>query len=323
MKVQMTFLIGVFAMPCLGMDMNAYKYGAEANIVYQVVDDAGMPVSNALVHVWFRSDYPKLDVRDWVSSTDANGEFVAESITNERLSVGIDKEGYYHTFDRVCFRSNENKYKVVNGKWQPYGETRMVVLKKIRKPGALCVPACRVRVESTVPTYGEWLPFDLEKFDWVTPRGKGAHADVLLRFKRRITEKWNDFKYEMEVSFTNNPFAGVVEMKKDCNSDLTTIYNADPNAVFTPTFRYYLERTPGGGSKSVILDGNSYLIFRTRTTVDSEGKLKTAHYGTIHGGWMPGKSNMTLSDGCFNPTPNDTNIEDGRQLREMIKNKWR
>ena len=34
---------------------------------------------------------------------DTNGMFVAEYRTNDRLSVGIEKTGYYHTFDRVTF----------------------------------------------------------------------------------------------------------------------------------------------------------------------------------------------------------------------------
>ena len=167
--------------------------------------------------------------------------------------------------------------------------------------------------------YGEWLPFDDEKFDWAAPYGTGNHDDVLLRFRRRVTERWYDFTYEMDVSFTNHPFAGVVKMKKNFSSDLTTAYNADPDADFIPSLYYYLERTEKGGRKSSVLEKDSYLIFRTRTSVDDEGKLKTAHYGTIHGEWMPGKTYMSFVDGCFNPKPNDINIEDGRQLREILR----
>lgn len=299
---------------------DAIRHGAMAKICYRVIDDDGCPVSNAVAHVWFSSYARHQDDADWLVTTDKNGMFIVEHRTNESLDCGFDKEGYYHSSDQILFRDRKDVLvKVKDGKWQPYGERRTVVLKKIKNPGTLKVPSKLIRVEATVPVYGEWLPFDLEKFDWAAPYGTGNHDDVLLRFRRRVTERWYDFTYEMDVSFTNHPFAGVVKMKKNFSSDLTTAYNADPDADFIPSLYYYLERTEKGGRKSSVLEKDSYLIFRTRTSVDDEGKLKTAHYGTIHGEWMPGKTYMSFVDGCFNPKPNDINIEDGRQLREILR----
>lgn len=304
---------------------DAVYNGAMAKIVCRVVDDDGVPVSNAVVHVWFSSYARPCDDVDWLADTDSNGYFIAQHRTNEQVSWLVKKDGYYQTYGKIQFRERKIEgSRVVDGKWQPYGETRTVVLKKIKNPGVITVPKCLIRVESIIPKYGEWIPFDLERFDWAAPYGGGSYDDVLLRFRRRDTGRWNDFTYEMDVSFTNHPYAGVVKMKKDSSSDFVTVYNADPSANYIPSLNYFLERTGNGGSRFSVLEKDSYLIFRTRTSVDEKGRLKTAHYGTILGEWMPGKNYMSLADGCFNCNPNDTNIEDGHQLREILRNaKWR
>ena len=59
------------------------------------------------------------------------------------------------------------------------------------------------------------------------------------------------------------------------------------------------------------LDDKSYLVFRTRTEVDENGNLVSAHYGKIDGLWEFFGSMRTASI-QFNPTPNDTNLEDAK-----------
>ena len=60
-----------------------------------------------------------------------------------------------------------------------------------------------------------------------------------------------------------------------------------------------------------MLDRNSYLVFRTRTKVDKDGNLQSAHYGVIQGEWSFDGSSMRYLDGCFNSHGNDVNVEDG------------
>lgn len=318
-KVLAAIVVGVVAFL-----NNAYARVALAQIRFKVVDQDGVVVPDAKVWGGFTcgggmNDYVLVD-----GLTNSNGEFVAQGNCNEFLRVDVTKDGYYRSEEKVFFWRTKSDPKVKDGKWQPYGETRTVVLKKIKKPGALRVPSFLVRVESTIPAYGEWIPFDLEKFDWTAPYGVGVHDDVLLLFRRRDTGRWNDFTYEMDVSFTNHPYAGVVKMEKDCSSDFVTAYNADPSANYISSFNYILERTGRGGSRMSVLEKDSYLIFRTRTSVDEKGRLKAAHYGTILGEWAPGKTYMSFADGCFNPILNDTNIEDGHQLREKLREaKWK
>ena len=81
----------------------------------------------------------------------------------------------------------------------------------------------------------------------------------------------------MDVSFTNNLFAGAYVMKKDLSSDLKTLSLANTNETFQSEFHYVRERNEDGKRTMIWLNENEYLVFRTRTTVE-DGKLNYAHY---------------------------------------------
>ena len=301
---------------------DAIRHGAMAKISYRVIDDEGCPVSNAVAHVWFSSYARHQDDADWLVTTDTNGMFTVEHRTNESLDCGFDKDGYYHSSDQILFRDRKDvPVKVKDGKWQPYGETRTVVLKKTKALGRLSVPDVgqfAVR-ERKIPSFDCWIPFDLEKFDWNAPYGTGMHPDVLLRFRNRTTSRCFDYTDQMDVCFTNNPFAGAYEMKKDIVSDMKTEYVANTNAFFKNCFSFVCERTADNKRTEVYLTDDSYLVFRTRTTVDENGRLRSAHYGVIHGAWMSGGNYLRITDGCFNPIENNCNIEDSYYLRDKVK----
>ena len=56
------FVIGIAATVVrAAVDMSlsdAYLNGADAKILYRVVNDEGDPVANANVHIWFRTTHP-------------------------------------------------------------------------------------------------------------------------------------------------------------------------------------------------------------------------------------------------------------------------
>ena len=313
-------LLSVMTLVVSALSSDAYAKVALAQVRIKVIDQDGAVVPNAKVRGGFTcgggmNDYVQVD-----GLTNTNGMYVAEGRCNELLRFDVRKEGYYRTSIKIEFWRSKADPKVVDGKWQPYGETRTVVLKKIRNLGLLMVPDVGkpfVR-ERKIPRFDCWIPFDLEKFDWNAPYGMGTHPDVLLRFRNRTTPRWYDFTDCMDISFTNNPFAGAYEVKKDGDSDMKTVYVADPNATYKSDYSFVCERTANGKRTEIYLKDDSYLVFRTRTAVDDEGRLKTAHYGIIHGYWMSGGDNMRFTDGCFNTTENDRNIEDGYYLREKV-----
>lgn len=299
---------------------DAYLKGADAKIIYKVVDDEGSPVDGATAHIWFRTTYPKLIIDDWIVNADSNGMFIATHRTNDRVSCGIDKEGYYHSSDRITFSNPRVYEKIIDGKWQPYGTTRIIPLRKRKNLGKLRVPPDDKRMcRWKIPFFDKWIGFDLEVFDWVCPVGNGRHDDVLIRFKSEVKNQHFDFRFDMDVCFTNNPYAGFYEQEKNKFSVFEWEYNADTNNVFKDSATFWCEKRPGKRGVIKCLSEDSYLVFRTRTKVDENGRLKKAHYGVISGEWISGRETMQIGDACFNPVPNDTNIEDGFYLRKAVE----
>ena len=289
---------------------DAYLKGADAKIVYRVVDDEGVPVEGATAHIWFRTTHPKPILHDWTVNTDSNGMFIAAHRTNDRLSCGIDKPGYYHTFDRVTFSDPRMYPLATGGKWQPYGETKTVVLKKIRNPTKLL---CWNRTKDyKIPAYDTWLAFDFERYQFVAPHGEGKDSDVLLRFTLNNPSR-KEYHMKMEVSFTNMPYAGACLMKKDGFSDFKSVYHADTNVHYQQSFTYSFDRDPQKRPIVAELGEDEYLVFRTRTKVDEKGRLTSANYGVLYGPWcFVGPRGFNIPFIALNPTPNDTNLEPKR-----------
>lgn len=281
----------------------AYRHGALAKVAYRVVDDEGIAVSNAMATIWF-CFYRNRDNYQCRMKTDENGMFTAEHKANEKVVVVIEKDGYYDSHDTtvLSYSSNDN---VLDGKWQPFGIEKKMVLKRIRKPEKM---VRGIGPGVNIPMYGKWLGFDFEQNDWVSPYGKGVHSDVLLRFTTEVKHRFLDFKTSLEISFTNNPFAGVYELKKDVYSDMKSVYQADINANYTSTLEFYHEKHPKGKVLKR-LEEDRYWVFRTRTQVDPAGRLVSAHYGKIYGR-LEFYGGFQTGARYFNPNPNDPNIED-------------
>jgi len=295
--------------------------GAKAREVLRVVDQDGIPVTNARVYGSF---WPGNAGRNYFlvdGVTDSDGEYVAEGMSKWKLTYQVTKTGYYMSNGTIDYLAATNIPVIINGKWQPYGGVRIVVMKKITNPCKLHAFPLSISGYQ-IPKFDEWLGFDFERTEWTLPYGKGRYADVLLRFSA-MRKGLHDYRYVMEVSFTNNPYAGGYQMTVDKSSELVTEYIADSNAAYRTEFSYVKEQSPGTKRHWDVLDGDSYIVFRTRTRVDEHGNRVGAHYGKILGQWFSGKEYMTMSDGCFNPVENDVNIEDGGALRNTLRNRNR
>lgn len=296
----------------------AIREGADACYVYHVVDDDGQPVIGASVRASFRSYGRQHDNCDLALITDTNGMVKVAHRVNERLNVGVDKRGYYHAHDSISFLDGSIQISK-DGKWQPYGGRRRLILKKIRALGSLTVlPGRRRMGEWRIPCQNTWIGFDLEMFDWIHPYGSGVNPDVLLRISSRVLNRFNDFTYAMDVTFTNNPCAGAYVKTKDRSSDLYWDASANVNGVFLTDFSFVREKSVGKNSRHDFLSKDQYIIYRTRTRIDEHGRLSSAHYGMISGPWISGDGAMYVQDMVFNQNENDPVIEDGLFLREIV-----
>ena len=218
-----------------------------------------------------------------------------------------------------CLDADGTGSAIVDGRWQPYGETRTVVLKRIRNPWAVKVFSDE-QCHRKIPAFDQWLPFDMEKSDWLAPYGNGSFNDVLLRFMKKETDKWYVYTFSMEACFTNNPYAGFYITTLDEFSDLKTDYFANTNVVYQTNYAFLKECIERQPVKITGLGTDQYLVFRTRTRVDEDGNLIGAHYGKISRGWYSNGKEMHHGGGCFNPVENDLNIEGDQTLLDAIKN---
>ena len=112
----------------------AERKGAEAKLIYRVVDDAGAPITNTTVVGTWQNDYPR---KTWKETfvTDENGVFVAKGKVGGRFSCHIWKDGYYSSCAGLNFHLRAGVSPLVkDGKWQPYGEEKIIVLKRRKNP---------------------------------------------------------------------------------------------------------------------------------------------------------------------------------------------
>lgn len=282
--------------------------GAMAKLEIKVVDQDGHIVPDAKIWGGFTSGSRLNDYVLVNGVTDTNGIYIAQGKCNEFLRFEVRKDGYYRSNIKINFLQSKADPVVVDGKWQPYGETRTVVLKRVQKPQEMLGPDCPP--QRKIKIYDKWLGFDLEKGDFLPPMGVGAEADMLVRF-RLNGHMPDDWSIMMDVSFTNNPYAGACRLKKDGWSDMKSSYYADTNAVYQTDFTFKYCHEKGVYPYSDKLNQDEYMIFRTRTKVDRDGKLVSARYGKLYGPWdFEDAGGSQIYKVFLNAKDNDVNLED-------------
>lgn len=298
----------------------AQRHGAKACLVFTVVDDEGNPVSNAAVNATWQNDYPR---RKWKSCyvTDVAGKFVASDTVGHSFACTVRKEWFYFSCDYVKFDWRPGVSPLVkDGKWQPYGEHRTIVIKRKKNPVAITwynwgIDGC------SAPATNVWIGLDLETGQWCKPYGAGKHEDAAVRFSGSITDRFT-WDTKTEISFANIPYAGFYTLAKDEYSDMKSCYSASTNATsYSDRILTFTSSSATRDQTASRLAGDRYIVFRTRCTVDEDGNLLSAHYGKICGEFWGGKMNLMFRGNdngvYFNPTPNDPNLEDRETINRL------
>lgn len=322
--VLFAFVVAVLTITCFSKTVynkevwRARDNGAEFDVTFRVVDDEGTPVANARCGGWVYVEHDSRQGCGYAIYTDTNGCVRVTGKCSEWFSVIVSKEGYYKTSFDVKYPL-ENVYPpIVGGKWQPYGETRTVVLKRILQPHEMLGP--ELPPQRKIRIYDRWLEFDLERGDFLPPVGDGRDADVLIRFRLEGDMPY-DWSIAMDVSFTNFPYAGAYRLKKDNWSDMKSVYQADTNANYSSeiSFRYAREK----GNRHPIVDkleNGAYLVLRTRTEVDKDGNLISARYGKLYGPWnFEDAGGSQIQKVFLNKVDNDLNLEDAWTIENAKK----
>jgi hypothetical protein len=288
-------------------EVRATSYGADTKVVFLVKDDMGLAVSNAFVKAGFYLNGKKGNSVH--AFTETNGMLVAEKKSVGEINYWIDKEGYYETSGRFNFVRNG----VSNGRWQPYGATNTVVLKRKLNPVAMCVRRGTLD-RLTLPKLDDWTGFDLECADWVSPLGKGKHEDFRVLLVRGPADNRGVFsQFTLTFRFPA-PFDGVYVAKKDnLGSALKTVYQADTNHMYESEIAFSYGRIEDTARGNVIVKDNllaedDYLVLRIRSVTDLDGRLIKANYAKIYAPIFAAWYGFQMTT-YFNPNANDPNLE--------------
>ena len=304
---------------------HAMAYGAETKICLKICDDMGLPISNASVRTYF----DMLPVPHSVyGKTDANGVCVVEGKTNgNKVEFFVGKEGYYGSRKEISYVLIRKEHDVKDGKWQPYGAVENIELRKFHNPVNLSVAyECKFNATRAINT---WIGFDLKKRDFVQPYGEGEIADFEVFFD--WDGKWLPEYTGMtkKIRFVDK-YSGYYKCSANTFSEFKGPYSASPEAEYMQEVVFY---------EHVIIDPNAYgrryerktfdkdncWVVRSRCQVDDEGCLVSAHYSVINNiafGCDKGGVACMCVTGAFNPTPNDTNLEDietAKRARNFIR----
>ncbi len=167
-----------------------------------------------------------------------------------------------------------------------------------------------------LPRLCAWCGFDMEVNDWVSPDGKGRHADV--EFFHDWDGKWGE-AYNGSIFKIRFPdrAAGVYPFTfgtKEQTCGLLSPYHADPKEVYEQKLAF-VEHLEGKWFTGGDFPKGTGYIFRTRTRFDAQGHMIGARYGKLYPStaflFFPWRGGYTKIRLCYylNPTENDTNLE--------------
>ncbi len=280
---------------------------------FKVVDFGGNPISNAVVRVntfkkWIPGEGFGRDVMmDIDGITDTNGEAIIVFLCKSmNFSYTVRADGYYGTGGGVGFARAGSGFTLR----QTQFETNLVVrLKPIAKPVPMHVSNRPESVGRQLKypgraRFGVW-GFDLKIGDWTKPDGKGEVADFFVEYSEEHLQQ--DKSLDCALVFTNAVDDGCY-VAKCTGTRFRSDYAAKTNAVYMKRLDFdSWGKKYKGRYATELLDGDEYLVIRTRTRRDDKGRLVAANYAKIYGpiSFCFGMNFVSY----FNPNENDLNLE--------------
>ena len=165
----------VFASPDKDF-INAIQRGANAELTVRVVDDAKQPVGDAKLRVRFDSAFKASgEVKSLV--TDTNGVAFVVGRTGKSVILHVTKSGYYASHDEINYVAMGHG--ASGGYWLPRNLEKRIVLRPVKNPKAV---RNKVHGFKTTRRVNEWLKFDIEYGDFVSPDGMGKVGDFEVLF---------------------------------------------------------------------------------------------------------------------------------------------
>ena len=294
---------------------------AKWNVTLKVINENNQPVPDAQVSIGYKrarmigeseAEY-RLNPAQLDGQTDTNGNFSASHTdTSWDIRIDVKKVGYYSTtvihqlvipgqFDEERVNASRNA-------------ALTIILKQIGNP----IPMYAKRAELILQQVGKPMGFDLEAGDWVTPYGKGFHADIFFTLLHRQITGRMEYDCYLTVTFPNQGDGiAVAPAIPDTGSEFKTSRTAAESG-YEPELDLHYSNT----NQPPAVFG--YFI-RVRTELNPDVSVKSALYGKIAGNFRFYAGTIKPTSGMgftyyLNPTPNDRNLEfdPGRSLFKKL-----
>ncbi|WP_303909249.1 carboxypeptidase-like regulatory domain-containing protein [Thiohalomonas denitrificans] len=262
-----------------------------------VTDESGAPVPDARVGAVY---YGATDHYTDVELTDEKGIAVVSGRTVYAVPFSVSKLGYYPGGKKIMPPADETEAGL---------KKVAVVLRKKRNS----IPLYAIKYSGEIPVAEEWVGFDLQKADWVSPFGKGVFSDLLLRYEGEFLGIDNA-RGELKLRFPNDGDGMRQTDRLYPESSFKTPYEAPVGGYHLKAMKWFQAIGYDMDQKLVPNEAKTY-FFRIRTVTSKEGEIESALYGKLYGDIQ--YSLRSLRGGVssikfmyyLNPTPNDRNLE--------------
>jgi len=264
-------LIRLILVLCLLISCSDSNHGPEAKISIKVIDENNQTIDDALVEIGFLSNSDRNKELSISGKVNYQGVFTATGKTNGLVGATISKQGFYNSTVDYPFTKKSGNH------WEPWNPVVTETLRKIENP----VPMYARKLSPILlPEANKRIGFDLMEYDWVSPYGKGKHADFIFQLGGKYNSEY-DFNNTLTLEFTNK-FDGIqlVTENRRFGSQFKLPRTAPETGYQSKLIRSE-SRAPGQPYKSDRKEDNNY-IFRIRSE-EKNGKLIRAMYGKIQG----------------------------------------
>jgi hypothetical protein len=304
MKVSTIIIMLLLGMPWPCFPYSPFRDGAMADIKLKVTDEAGSVVSNALVDLIFYVTPEKVKTKKGL--TDSTGCFSACEFTIGEVQAWIYRDGYYNTKIFPNVRISPIEEVESSRQWSTESINITAILKKCHNPASLILKGGTFE-ELNYPATNVVLGLDLKKYEWCPPYGNGQYDDLQLRYNFwRSPTNWLYVYSSLTITMTNC-LDGIYLAPTEDSSKLNRCYRANTNEAYIKRLDFVYDRRTGEVVANQEMPRDKYMVFRTRTKVDDEGRLTSANYGLI---FEKSEYGLRLKmRTAFNPKVNDTNLE--------------
>ena len=307
------FIVSLIVVVSCGNVMAAL-FQRDSTARFKVMDFCGNPISDATVRVntlkkWIPGEGFGRDVMmDIDGTTGTNGEvsivFLCKSMN---FSYSVRAEGYYGNGGRLGFARAGSGFTLR----QTQFETNLVVrLKPIVNPTPMYVQdlkpySGRHKSMPQKALSGVW-GYDIKTGDWTEPYGNGKDVDFFVEYS--YEHFFKDRVVDCALVFTNNVHDGFY-IAKSTGTRFCSDYVANTNATYVKRLDFgSWGKKYKGNYATDLLDDNEYIVLRTRTKCDKDGRIVSAHYAKIYGP-ICFNGGFAHNGSYFNPNENDPNLE--------------